>query len=162
MPAAEPLRLVALDEEDLSVLSAHVQDAVLTVGDLAWRPAERRFAIAMNRFNWEGAVSRPRDRNFERRRAILHFDRVLAVKTHGINPKATGAVLELLAIEFSPGELPAGSITLTFAGGGAIRLNVEVIEARLTDLGAAWGTKSEPAHDLSDVPVPPDAKRVVD
>jgi hypothetical protein len=126
---------------------------VLTVGDLAWRPAERRFAMAMNRFNWEGAVTRPRDRNFERRRSILHFDRVLAVKTQGINPKATGAVLELLAIEYAPGDPPAGSITLTFAGGGAIRLDVEVIEARLTDLGAAWGTKSAPAHDLSDAPV---------
>ncbi len=158
MPAAEFLRLVALDEEDLSVLSAHVQDAVLTVGDLAWRPAERRFAIAMNQFNWEGAVTRPRDRNFERRRSILHFDRVLAVKTQNINPKATGAVLELLAVEFKVGDPPAGSVSLTFAGGGAVRLEVECIEAQLTDLGAAWAAKSAPAHDVSDVPVPPSAK----
>lgn len=154
MAGAGPLRLIALDEEDLAVLSAHVQDAVLNVGDLAWLPAERRFAMAMNRFNWEGAVTRPRDRTFERRRSILHFDRVLSAKTQGINRKATGAVLELLAIEFKAGDPPAGSIVLTFAGGGAIRLDVECIEARLTDLGAAWGTKSAPAHDLSDAPAP--------
>jgi len=158
MTVAEPLRLVALDEEDLSVISAHAQDAVLTVGDLAWNPADHQFAMAMNRFNWEGAVSRPRDRNFERRRSIVHFDRVLGVKTQGINRKATGAVLELLAIEFAPGEAPAGLITLTFSGGGAIRLDVECIEAQLTDLGAAWGTKSAPRHNLSEAPVSPDPK----
>lgn len=152
MTIAEPLRLFALDEEDLSVLSAHAQDAVLSIGDLAWRPTERRFAMAMNRFNWEGAVAHPRSHDFERRRAIVHFDRVLAVKTQDINLKATGAVLELLAVEFAPGDPPAGSIVLIFAGGGAIRLDVECIEAQLTDLGAAWGTKSAPMHDLSNVP----------
>jgi hypothetical protein len=154
MTEAEPLKLLALDEDDLGVISAHVQDAIVSVGDLAWRPAERRFALAMNRFDWHGALARPRRRDFERRRAILRFDRVLAVKVQGINPKATGAVLELLAVGFTPGEAPGGSIMLTFAGGGTIRLDVEVIEAALTDLGGAWGTKSAPAHNLSDAPEP--------
>lgn len=150
----DPLRLVALDEDDLGVISAHVQDAVLSVGDLAWRPAERRFALAMNRFDWQGAIAQPRRRNFERRRAILRFDRVMGVKVQGINPKATGAVLELLAVGFIPGDAPGGSVMLTFAGGGTIRLDVECIEAALTDLGAAWGTKAAPMHDLSDAPEP--------
>jgi hypothetical protein len=150
----EPLRLLALDEDDLGVISAHVQDAVLNVGDLAWRPAERRFALAMNRFDWHGAITRPRRRDFERRRAILRFDRVLAVKVQGINPKATATVLELLAVGFAPGEAPGGSIILTFAGGATIRLDVEVIEAALTDLGGAWGTRSAPVHNLSDASEP--------
>jgi hypothetical protein len=148
----EPLKLLALDEDDLSVISAHVQDAVLSVGDLAWRPAERRFALAMNRFDWHGAITHPRRPDFERRRAILRFDRVMGVKVQGINPKATGAVLELLAVGFSLGDAPGGSILLTFAAGGTIRLDVECIEAALTDLGGAWGTKSAPAHDLTDAP----------
>jgi hypothetical protein len=154
MAEAEPLKLAALDEEDLGIISAHVQDAILTVGDLAWRPAERRFALAMNRFDWHGAIARPRRRNYERRRSILRFDRVMAVKVQGINPRATEAVLELLAVRFLPGEAPGGSVVLTFAGGGAIRLDVECIEVALTDLGGAWATRAAPAHDLSDVPEP--------
>ena len=77
----------------------------------------------MNRFDWQGALSRPRGRTYERRRSILRFDRVMGVKVQGINPKATGAVLELLAVGFQPGEAPGGSVLLTFAGGGAIRLD---------------------------------------
>jgi hypothetical protein len=148
----EPLKLLALDEDDLGIISAHVQDAVLTVGDLAWRPAERRFALAMNRFDWQGAITHPRRRDFERRRAILRFDRVMGAQVMGINPKATDTVLELLTVGFTPGDAPRGSIVLTFAGGGSIRLDVEVIEVALTDLGGAWGTRSAPAHDLSDAP----------
>jgi hypothetical protein len=148
----EPLKLLALDEDDLGIISAHVQDAVLTVADLAWRPAEKRFALAMNRFDWQGAITHPRRRNYERRRAILRFDRVMSAKLQGINPNAMDAVLELLAIGFIPSDAPGGSIVLTFAGDGTIRLDVEVIEVALTDLGGAWGTKSAPAHDLSDTP----------
>jgi len=150
MAVADPLRLIALDEEDLAVISTHVQDAIVRVGDLAFRPAEQRFALAMNRFDWEGAVASPGGRRFERRRAILRFERVLAAKTLGIDPKATGAALELLAVAFSPEEPPGGAILLTFAGGAAIRLEVECIEAQLTDLGIAWAARVAPEHDLSD------------
>jgi len=152
MTIADPLRLIALDEEDLAVISTHVQDAIVRVVDLAFRPAERRFALAMNRFDWEGAIADPGERRFERRRAILRFERVLAAKTLGINPRATGTALELLAVAFAPAEPPGGAILLTFAGGAAIRLEVECIEAQLTDIGAAWATRVAPEHDLSDSP----------
>lgn len=147
MAVSERLKLIALDEEDLAVISAHVQDAVLKVGDLSYLPAERRFVAAMNRFIWENADGRRR--TYERRRAVLSFDRVLGVKTSGIRRDRPEAVLELLAIEFSAGEAPAGSVTLIFAGGGAVRLDVECIETRMADLGAAWATATRPAHDLS-------------
>lgn len=149
MSLPELLKLVALDEEDLKILSAHAQDAVLKIGDIAFRPKERRFALAMNRFDWTGAAAFAR-RQFERRRSILHFDRVLSVSYSGLNRDAEGAVLELLAVNFDSIDPPSGTITLTFAGGGAIRLTVECIEAYLTDLGGAWATSAKPGHDVSD------------
>ena len=144
---ATPLKLCAFDEEDLAVLSAHVQDAVLKVGDLVYLPQEKRFAVAMNRFIWEKAADGKR-KAYERRRSALSFDRVTAVRTSRIDRKRKDAVLELLAVSFETADTPAGKVTLVFAGGGAVQLDVEVIEARLADLGAAWATSAKPEHDL--------------
>ena len=142
------LRLAAIDAEDLAVVSAHVQDAVLKVGDMAYLPHEHRFVVAMNRFIWEKADGRRRD--YERRRAALTFDRVTAVKLSRIDRQRPDAVLELLAANFEPTDEPGGTVTLVFAGGGAVQLTVEVIEVRLADLGAAWATGAKPTHDLAD------------
>lgn len=139
------LKLVALDEQDLEIVSAHVQDAVVKVGDIEFQAPTKRFALAMNRFAWEAKTGffRPK---YERRRAIVHFDRVLSAKLHGISRTKTEEVLELLAIRFLPSEHPAGVIELLFSGDAAIRLEVECIEARLTDTGAAWQASSRPIH----------------
>ena len=139
------LKLVALDEEDLEIISAHVQDAVIRVGDLQFEASTKRFALAMNRFAWETKTGffRPK---YERRRSILHFDRVLSVKLFGISRAKPDDVLELLAIGFAQGEDPAGEIELLFSGDAAIRLEVECIEARLTDTGASWQASSRPIH----------------
>jgi hypothetical protein len=147
MPA-QPLKLAALDAEDLIVLSAHVQDAILRTADIVWNPLKRRFAIAMNRFAWETEPD-GRGREHQRRRAAMHFDRVVAVKSRGFDRALKEAVAELLAVEFVPSEPPAGEVRLVFAGGAEIRLTVECIEAQLADLGAAWQTKARPAHDLA-------------
>jgi hypothetical protein len=146
MSDSDRLKLVALDEEDLAVLSAHVQDAVLKVADLVYLPRESRFAVGMNRFTWETA-DRAR-RGYERRRAALTFDRVRSVKTNRIRRDQPDAVLELLAVDFETADAPAGAIHLLFAGGGTVRLEVECIEARLADLGVAWATTAKPKHDL--------------
>jgi len=144
------LRLIALDNEDLAVLSAHVQDAVVQVGDLRWMPAEKRFVLAMNRFAWEAAAGRRwRRRNHQRRRSALHFARVEAVSSVGIDREATDAVLELLAIRFEPRESPSGDVLLDFAGGASIALKVECLEVQLTDLGPAWSTPHAPRHMLA-------------
>jgi hypothetical protein len=151
MANSDLLRLAAIDGEDLAVISAHVQDAVLKVGDMAYLPKERRFVIAMNRFIWEKADGRRQP--YERRRAALTFDRVTSAKLTRIDRSSPDAVLELLAVSFDRSggpEDPGGHITLVFAGGGAVRLGVEVIEVRLADLGAAWATSAKPAHDLAD------------
>jgi len=146
MPDADLLKLAALDDEDLAVISAHVQDAVLKVADMAYLPQESRFVVVMNRFTWERADGS--GRSYERRRTALTFDRVRAAKTSRIRRDQGDAVLELLAVEFDPTDPPAGAIELVFAGGAAIRLEVECIEARLADPGAAWATAAMPRHDI--------------
>ena len=142
------LRLAAVDEEDLAVISAHVQDAVLNVGDMAYLPNERRFVIAMNRFIWEEADGRRQ--SYERRRAAIAFDRVSSARSSHIDRGRPQAVLELLAINFEATDSPGGLMTLIFAGGGAVQIGVECIEVRLADLGTAWPTAAKPSHDLAE------------
>jgi hypothetical protein len=147
-----PLKLVALDAEDLAVISAHLQDAVAKVGDLAYLPRERRFAALLNRFDW--TTARP-DANahpdtFARCRTALRFERVLAAQVQGIELGNATQVLCLLAISFEETAAPEGHVTLVFAGGSAIRLHVECIECELRDLGAVWGTRSLPQHPGDD------------
>lgn len=146
----ERLRIIALDAEDLAILSAHAQDAVLKVKDIHWLSGDRHFVLAMNRFVWEGsAVASWRKREYVRRRAALHLARVAKVQSTGIGRDQPEAVLNLLAIRFEPGESPSGEVVLEFAGGAAIRLFVEVLEAELTDLGSAWSTPHAPRHVLA-------------
>ena len=141
----DALKLVALDAEDLNVVSAHVQDAVTKVGELEFLPRVRRFVVPMNRFVWEKKSGFFRQNN-ERRRAVLHFDRVLGAKTSGISRGRPDDVLSLLAISFVPLDPPAGLVELIFSGGGTIMLDVECIEARLADIGGAWQAMSRPIH----------------
>jgi hypothetical protein len=149
------LKLIALDAEDLGVISAHLQDAVLRVGDMAYLPKERRFVAIANRFDWARAISAspgPRDganTGQERRRAGIRFERVNNAKVQGIDFKDKRAALALLAVTFEPtsgGDAPEGDVTLTFSGGAAIRLSVECVEAELKDLGAAWTATRSPEH----------------
>lgn len=149
------LKLVAFDTSDLGIISAHLQDAVLRVGEMTYLPKEKRFVALANRFDWADALGNPQmskrggDANFERRRAGLRFERVNAAKVQGIDFKDKRAVLALLAITFEPTggpDSPEGDVTLTFSGGAAIRLSVECIEIELKDLGAAWATKRSPDH----------------
>lgn len=143
----DQLKLAALDTEDLEVLSAHLQDAVLTVGDIRYLPRENKAIIAVNRFVWDKAADK-RTKEHERRRAALAIAQVRSMKAAGIRQDAKGAILELLAVTFVEGEAPSGQIRFEFAGGGTVVLDVDCIEAQLADLGAAWGTPNKPAHDL--------------
>ncbi len=139
------LKLAALDEEDLAVMSAHIQDAVMLVGDLVYTPRKRQFTVAMNRFAWDMAVSNQHT-NDERRLAVLAFSRVKAVRSHNVPRAPRDRVLSLLAIRYEPIDPPSGRIRLEFAGGGTLALDVECIEARLADLGAAWAARGRPCH----------------
>ncbi len=147
------LKIVALDVEDLQVVSSQVQDAVLKVADITFLPKEKLLALAMNRFAWDKPSPRGLKRFFkkaslERRRAALSFSRVTSVKSFGLQPEKSDKILSLLALEFTPDDAPSGTITLHFSGGGALAVQVECIECQLADLGAAWATDHLPSHDL--------------
>lgn len=141
----EQLKLIALDEEDLAVLSSLLQDAVLRVADMSYLPKQKRFAAVLNRFEWEKAA-RESGKDYRRRRTALRFDRVFNAKLRNVKPRAGDRVLSLLSIAFTPKEPPSGTLTLTFSGDASIQLEVECIEAELRDLGPAWRTRSKPAH----------------
>lgn len=141
------LKLLALDGEDLEVISTHVQDAILRVADMGFSKVDNRFALLLNRYVWDASSSA---KNGERRRTAMHFDHVKNVEISGIDAKARDGVLELLSVTFEPGEAPQGKISLSFAGGGTAVLEVDCLEARLHDLGAAWAAKLRPDHALND------------
>ncbi|WP_280778421.1 DUF2948 family protein [Rhizobium sp. SG_E_25_P2] len=139
------LKLLALDEEDLTVISAQMQDAVFKVGDIDFKPRAGHFMLAANRFAWE--ASDRNEKGFERRRAALCFKQVKSVRSIGFDRKASDAVLSLLAILFDKeGEGPDGSVELVLSGGGSILLHVDCIEAQLADTGGAWETAMKPRH----------------
>lgn len=138
---ARNLRLLALDEIDLAVLSAHAQDAVLHVRDMLFQPRARRFVLALHRFDWlkEGARQRVQ--------SGLHFEHVRKASLHGFRQDRPDDILNLLSIVFAPADAPSGEIILTFSGDCAIKLEVECVEARLADLGPRWPCKHAPAHE---------------
>jgi hypothetical protein len=138
----DQLKLIALDPDDVEVISTHLQDSVLKVADIRWRAGEKRLVVAVNRFDWEAA----HEKEYRRRRAVLRFDRVLNLKCRNIDPKDGAAVLNLLAVEFAETDSPAGVVTLLFSGGAALRLDVECLEAELADLGPVWTTAACPSH----------------
>ncbi|HVY58740.1 MAG TPA: DUF2948 family protein [Xanthobacteraceae bacterium] len=140
----DPLKLMALDRDDLEIVSAHLQDAVVKVSDVIWRPAEKRMVVGLNRFDWEGAACGTPQ--YQRRRSALRFDRVSAVKCRNVCSADKNVVLNLLAVEFEETNAPGGVVTLIFSGGAALRLEVECIECELADLGPVWSTTVCPAH----------------
>ena len=135
MPAMSPqLKLIALDADDLAVISTHVQDARVQAADIIWRQSEKRLVVGMSRLDWEQSL----DGEAEPRRlvAALRFDRVLACKSRNIDLDSPDTIMDLVGIEFHGQDAPGGSALLLFAQGGAIRLDVECLECELTDLGA--------------------------
>ncbi len=144
---APALRLHALDGEDLALLSAHLQDALVRIGDMAYQPGKRRFALVGSRFDWAAEL----EGRLERCRAGVHFEGVQRVRCHRVSREKPDDILDLLAVTFEPGpEPPGGVIRLTFAGGAAICLDVECVEAQLRDIGPRWKTAARPTHDLSE------------
>ena len=129
------LKLIALDADDLAVIWAHVQDAGVKAADIIWRQSEKRLVVGINRLDWEQTLKG--GTSSRRLISALRFDRVLSCKSRNIDlePPAEAA-LELLGIEFHPGEPPGGSVVLLFSHGGALRLDVECLECELADLGA--------------------------
>jgi hypothetical protein len=144
----DELKLVALDRDDIEVVSAHVQDALVRVGDIFWKPRDHRFVMALNRFDWMSAVdARPEQKpDYRRCRTALRFERVIGCKCRNLDQTNKDARLNLLAVEFAERVAPGGSVTLTFSGGGVIRLEVECLEVELADLGEVFVADCCPNH----------------
>lgn len=145
-----PLRLVARDGEDLKVISALVQDAVLPVTGLKFDARHRRFALMLNRFRWEDRDEAERlGRAYERVRSVMVVEDVRKVQSMGFDRAENDLVLSLLSMEFAPGEDGTGRLVLTLAGDGAIALDVEALEVRLDDVTRPYRAPSgkAPHHD---------------
>jgi len=147
-PCTDELKLVALDKDDIEVVSAHVQDALVNVAEIIWQPREHRFIMALNRFDWVSAagLGPAVQSDYRRCRTALRFERVLTCKCRNLDQTNKNACLNLLAVEFNEQDTPGGIVTLTFSGGGVIRLEVECLEAELADLGEVSAAKLCPDH----------------
>jgi Protein of unknown function (DUF2948) len=144
-----PLRLRAESPDDLTVISALVQDAVGETSDIAWMPRRKRFSMLINRFRWEDAGHAARERRpFERVRAILAVENALAARARGIDPRDRELVVSLLALAFEPGEEGSGRLSIVLAGDGEIALEVESLEVTLTDVTRPYVAPSRrsPSH----------------
>ncbi|HXP74436.1 MAG TPA: DUF2948 family protein [Stellaceae bacterium] len=140
--SADALKLLARDEEDLAVISAILQDALIPVSEMAYLPEERRFALVANRFRWEAPGDRPRE-NLERRLTGLSIGGVTAVRRRGFSPGDPTRILALLALR-----RVAGTLQLDFAGGASIQLETGEILCHLDDLSEPWPTRWQPRHPL--------------
>jgi hypothetical protein len=143
-----PLRLRALDAEDLKVLSSLVQDAVFPASEMTWDRRRRRFAVLLNRFRWEDApAARKCRRPFERVQSVLAIEDVTRVASQGIERGDPDTILSLLSLDFEPGEDGTGRIVLTLAGDGAVGLEVEAVEVVLRDVTKPYAAPSGKAPE---------------
>jgi hypothetical protein len=143
--------ITAEDADDLEIVSARLQDAVARIKDLVYLPKSRRFAAVFNRFKWEDA-EKFAGRNL-RVRAGVYFNNVLSVKAHNLLRESPYAIVSLLAVKFTPKDPDdcGGTVELLFSGGGAMRLEVECLDAGLTDLTGPWAAQARPKHQTDDI-----------
>jgi len=146
MPAgarpSQPLRLLAQDADDLTVLSAAVQDAVVRVGDIRFEPARRTLTLVVNRYRWESAVA-----GGQRVRSVLQFGGVLGVRSRNLRRDAEDAIISVLSLGFLPGVPPGGALSIVLAGGGDLQAELECIDAALSDVSDSWPARAEPKHE---------------
>jgi Protein of unknown function (DUF2948) len=152
-PDAKPLKLRAEDAEDLAVISACLQDALVRVGDLMFDPRAQRFVAALSRFCWEcERRDAPAAQRHERVAAGMRFECVRSAKLLGIDRADRDRVLELLAVSAEPGPQGNTLVNLVFAGTAQVQLEVECIEGYLKDLDAPQPARIKPRHPLGSAP----------
>ena len=141
MSNVAPLRLLAQDADDLAVVSAALQDAIAKIGDIRWDAQARTLTLACNRFRWESGAKKG-----ERVRSALQLGDVTGVQARKLRRDAKQAVVELLSVAFEPGEAPGGTVLLTFAGGGDLRVTIDCLDVVLADVSEPWATPRKPGH----------------
>ena len=127
-----PRKLIALDEDDLAVISAHVQDARVRTGDILWRKSEKRVVIGLERLDLDQELDGQQPSQLV---SALRFDRVLSVKSRNVAMDKPDASIELIGLDFTATDAPSGTVTLLFSGRGAMQIEVECLECELADLG---------------------------
>ena len=163
------LKLRALDQDDLTVFSAYLQDALVVTEDIAYDPKHRDFTMMLNRYIWEDDISAPESRENDmgatpsildeedrttqtpqchRIRTAIHFKNIMAVKSQNIPQSLKDHTLELLAIESHPLDDQQFDIDFIFSGDERLRLKAEVIEGLLQDIGEHWQVKCQPSHKV--------------
>lgn len=144
----QPLKLAAAGADDLTVVSALVQDAVGVTREISWMPRRHRLVLLVNRFRWEDREAADREgRASERVRSAIVIDGVLGVRAKGLDPQERETVYALLSVSFEAGEDGAGVLVLTLAGDGELALDVEMLDLRLIDLTRPWEASGQPDHD---------------
>ena len=140
-----PLNIGAVDGDDLKVISALVQDGVFPANEMRFARKDRRFAILLNRFRWEEGGKRTP----ERVQSVLNVSEVSDVSSQGIDRNDADMILSVLTVEFEETNAPSGHVTLTLAGDGAIRLDVEALDVALRDVTRPYvaPSKKAPTHD---------------
>ena len=127
-----PRKLIALDEDDLAVISAHVQDARVRTGNILWRQGEKRLVIGLERIDLDQELDGKQPSLLA---SALRFDRVLSVKSRNVAIDKPDADIDLIGLEFTETDAPGGKVTLLFSGRGAMQIEVECLECELADLG---------------------------
>jgi hypothetical protein len=141
------LKLSATSVEDLSVISAHLQDAIVSIQDIANLKKNKIFLIQLNRFMWED-VEKGVFRKNKRTRTVLKFDNIISVSSKNINLKNNEKFLDFLTIESILLPDRNYEIKLIFSGDSVIKIKKEVIDVTLDDQGLPWETKTQPKHDF--------------
>ncbi len=142
---ANNLKLIANSDADLRVISAHLQDAIVSSMDIAHLEKNRIFLMQLNRFMWED-VEKGVFRKNKRIRAILKIENVTKVSSKKISQKGSNRFLDFLAIESNFLSDKSHEINLIFSGDSVIKVNAEVIEVTLDDQGSPWDSKTKPKH----------------
>lgn len=149
--AEKPVRLMAQSAEDLPVISALLQDALIDSKNISWMKKHGRVAILMSRFRWEDRVAAERSgRPFERVQSMLVIDSARGLRASGVSPKDDDLILSVLALEFGETADGAGTLTVTLSGDGALAVDVECVDIRLQDVSRPYLSNSNriPDHDI--------------
>lgn len=150
MANQKPLKLLATDADDLVVISAMLQDALVTVGEMVWQKDDSQFVLVANRFRWEASPERDRKGDIrERVHSGLCVSQVRQVRRRGFDPKHPTGILSLLAIRHQLADDGSHILDLTFAGGADIRLELDALSVRLDDIDEPWPTRQQPSHDTA-------------
>ena len=146
---AKNLKLIARTDEDLRIISAHLQDSIVSTANIASLKKNKIFLMQLNRFMWED-VEKGVFRKNKRVRTVLKFENVISVHSKNINQHNNNRFLDFLAIECADLTDKSYSIKLIFSGDSIIKINAEVIDVTLDDQGDPWNTKAKPKHKFYD------------